>query len=439
MAKAPLRNLLSLIHKRFLQTNPTLSPIPKPRPLIPKRLKIPQNAAAKSVSFFNFLKSYGFSDTQIAEVVKQGPQFVHSRFNKSLKPKLEFFIEKGFEGKLLPQFVALNPLILSRSLESQIKPSLEFLSQFLKIDELLLAIKRSSSWLLTFNLNSVIRPNIELLMNEGVLADRISKLLVFQPRAILQSHARMVYAVKTVKEAGLDPGQPRFIHALRVICSVSESNWKKKVKAFMSVGWTKEDVFNTLRKDPLCLACSERKLKYLMDFYVNTMKLDAKTIISYPKLILHSADRRILARYEALKVLESMKLIKEDKKIVWVLTLSEKKFMDEYITKNKDKVPGLLDMYQQAVKKRKRRKKKKEATDPKSAMYVKQSKTKQEGDPCYWVSGGVSDLDACPVKGQKNNKKKATLKYQCQVSILGPVGYGPTTLPLHHSDCCLNF
>ncbi|KAK8595398.1 hypothetical protein V6N13_016771 [Hibiscus sabdariffa] len=371
MAKAPLRNLLSLIHKRFLQTNPTLSPIPKPRPLIPKRLKIPQNAAAKSVPFFNFLKSYGFSDTQIAGVIKKCPQFVHSRFNKLLKPKLEFFIEKGFEGKLLPQLVASNPLVLSRTLESQIKPCLEFLSQFLEVDDLLFAIKRSS-WLLTFNLNSVIRPNIELLMNEGVSADRISKLLVFQPRVILQSHARMVYAIKTVKEAGLEPGQPRFIHALRVICSVSESNWKKKVKAFMSVGWTKEDVFNTLRKDPLCLACSERKLK------------------------------RILARYEALKVLESMKLIREDKKIVWVLTLSEKKFMDEYITKNKDKVPVLED-------------------HSLTIVYVKQSKTKQEGskneaidpksanfgsvvhgcvDPCYWDSGGVSDLDACPVNGK---------------------------------------
>ncbi|KAG2661236.1 hypothetical protein PVAP13_1KG490405 [Panicum virgatum] len=26
--------------------------------------------------------------------------------------------------------------------------------------------------------------------------------------------------------------------------------------------------------------------------------------------------------------------------------------------------------------------------------------------------------------------------YQSQVSILGPVGYGPTTLPLRHSDFC---
>ncbi|CAA6656758.1 unnamed protein product [Spirodela intermedia] len=30
--------------------------------------------------------------------------------------------------------------------------------------------------------------------------------------------------------------------------------------------------------------------------------------------------------------------------------------------------------------------------------------------------------------------ERGTSLYQSQVSILGPVGYGPTTLPLRHSD-----
>ncbi|KAG2677110.1 hypothetical protein I3843_12G085600 [Carya illinoinensis] len=34
---------------------------------------------------------------------------------------------------------------------------------------------------------------------------------------------------------------------------------------------------------------------------------------------------------------------------------------------------------------------------------------------------------------------EATLIYQSQVSILGPVGYGPTTLPLRHSDLFFSF
>ena len=37
---------------------------------------------------------------------------------------------------------------------------------------------------------------------------------------------------------------------------------------------------------------------------------------------------------------------------------------------------------------------------------------------------------------KKKVKGKPTEFYQSQVSILGPVGYGPTTLPLRHSDGC---
>ena len=38
-------------------------------------------------------------------------------------------------------------------------------------------------------------------------------------------------------------------------------------------------------------------------------------------------------------------------------------------------------------------------------------------------------------KGGKKKTSEAHMKnYQSQVSILGPVGYGPTTLPLRHSD-----
>jgi hypothetical protein len=39
-------------------------------------------------------------------------------------------------------------------------------------------------------------------------------------------------------------------------------------------------------------------------------------------------------------------------------------------------------------------------------------------------------------KGTEKNLKKGKKIYQSQVSILGPVGYGPTTLPLRHSDVC---
>ncbi|XP_017984132.1 PREDICTED: transcription termination factor MTERF8, chloroplastic [Theobroma cacao] len=370
-ATIPSTNLLSLIQKRFLQTQAIPSSASEPPPLgsapsLSKRLQILQTNSPNSSSVLNCLKSHGFEDTQIAKLVGKRPDILNCKVHTKLVPKLRYLIEKGFTGKLLPDLILSNPLILFRGLDSHIKPSFEFLRPFLNGEEMLVAIKRSS-WLLTISRNAILQPNVDLLIRAGIPASRISKLLILQPRVISQSNDRMVYAIKTVKQIGLEPKVPRFIHALRVICSMSESNWKKKVEVFMSLGWSKEEVLNTFKKDPPCLACSENKLRCLMDFYVNTMKSDVKTIIAYSKLLHYSVEKRVHARYIVLKVLESMKLIKEYKKIVWAIVLSEKKFLEAYITKHIDKVPELLDMYHGAVKRRKTIRGKREKFDPKSA------------------------------------------------------------------------
>ncbi|XP_022746234.1 uncharacterized protein LOC111296289 [Durio zibethinus] len=143
MAKIPLRNLLSLTQKRFIQRNPAPSSASKPPPLKSALSPFPKSSP-KSKSVLNCLKSYGFENTQIAILVQKHPKILNCRVNTKLKPKLEYLIQKGFMGKLLPELVVSNPLILFRSLDSLIKSSFEFLSPFLNGEELLVAIKRSS-------------------------------------------------------------------------------------------------------------------------------------------------------------------------------------------------------------------------------------------------------------------------------------------------------
>ena len=155
MANIPLRNIISLIQKRFLQTNPTPSSVSKPAFGLSKRLRISANAVPESRSLFGCLKSYGFGNTQIEKLVEKRPEIENCEVNTKIKPKLEYLIEKGFTCKLLPELIVSNPMILLRSFDSQIKPSFEFLSPFLNAEEMLVAIKRSSSWLRSFNLNSI--------------------------------------------------------------------------------------------------------------------------------------------------------------------------------------------------------------------------------------------------------------------------------------------
>ncbi|PIN01893.1 hypothetical protein CDL12_25595 [Handroanthus impetiginosus] len=59
------------------------------------------------------------------------------------------------------------------------------------------------------------------------------------------------------------------------------------------------------------------------------------------------------------------------------------------------------------------------------SIYLNKSKLKKNGK---------NKKERLERKRREWNELKLALSYQSQVSILGPVGYGPTTLPLRHSD-----
>ncbi|KAJ9129241.1 hypothetical protein P3X46_033971 [Hevea brasiliensis] len=177
-----------------------------------------------------------------------------------------------------------------------------------------------------------LQPKFEYLMKNGFVA-------------IMQKKHRMVYAVNAVKNLGLQPTSRMFVHAVRVMISMSESTWKKKIELLKSIGWSEEKILSAFVRDPLCLACSEEKIKNVMDFYMNTMKLEPHTIIAYPKFLTYAVDKRLRPRYDVLKVLESKKLIEGNRKIEWLFTITEKNFMKNYVNRYADEVPGLLEMY----------------------------------------------------------------------------------------------
>lgn len=103
--------------------------------------------------------------------------------------------------------------------------------------------------------------------------DRFAKLILKQPRVVQQKLDRMVCSVNAAEMLGLEPEAPLFVHALRVILSMNESNWKKKIEVMKSVGWSEEEILAAFKRYPDTLSCSEEKFRRLMDFYVNTLKL----------------------------------------------------------------------------------------------------------------------------------------------------------------------
>lgn len=193
---------------------------------------------------------------------------------------------------------------------------------------------------------SALKPNIDFLLREGLTPDRISKFIVYQPRAAVQSHERVVRAVESVKRLGVEPKSALFIHAVRVMLSMKEANWNRKVEVLRSLGWSEEDVHSTFRRDPTCLGSSEEKIRTVVDFYLNTAKLDLEMIIKYPKFLTYGLDSRLRRRHRVIETLISKGLLKRDKSNGWIFTLSEDSFLRKYVVKHLNEVPGLMEIYE---------------------------------------------------------------------------------------------
>ncbi|OAY53321.1 uncharacterized protein LOC110613684 [Manihot esculenta] len=370
MANTLIRNLLSQVQKRFLlasaipfSSNPTWptttsSPSFKVQCLV-NSSGIPLGSALldskKSQSVFEVFKAHNFSDAHVARLIEKRPAVLHCRVSKNLQPKFEYLVQNGFVGELLPELIVSNPTILRRALDAHIKPSFEFLRSYLCTNDKIVAAIKRCTWLLTFDLKGRMKPNIDFLIQEGVPPHILEYLIKSHPRTLMQKHDRIVYAVNVVKNLGIEPKSRSFVHSVRVMTSMSESTWKNKVELMKSFGWSEEQILSAFVREPLCLACSEEKIKNVMDFYMNTMKLEPNTIIVYPKFLMYAVDKRLRARHDVLKVLESKELIEGKRKIEWLLTITEKKFLKNYVNKYADEVPGLLEAYVGAKKAKKKR------------------------------------------------------------------------------------
>ncbi|KAL6326924.1 hypothetical protein AAG906_012531 [Vitis piasezkii] len=319
MAKLPLKSLLCLMQNASSQHLQPSQPY--------------ENKPQKHESVLELLKSLGFSNTHIAKLVSRYPLILQSQVDK-LKLKIEYLHDNGLVGPVLHELIVSNPNILRRSLDKHIKPSLDFLKEFLETNEKIVTAIKRGSWLLSFDLKGILKPNTFLLIKEGVPCKRISQLITLQPRAIMQNVDRMLYATERARSLDIKPTDSTYVTAIPVILSMTESTWKRKVELYKKFGWTKLRFSKLSNVNHILWLVQRRK-----------SRLKPSAIATYPRLLLYSFDARIQPRFNVLNILASKKLLKTHKKIAWLLTQSEAKFLTNYVNKYLDQVPDLLELY----------------------------------------------------------------------------------------------
>ncbi|XP_020599595.1 transcription termination factor MTERF4, chloroplastic-like [Phalaenopsis equestris] len=307
--------------------------------------KFTLKATGNSDSFLSLLRSHGFTQTQIANIVTSYPTLLNFNPEKIIKPKLQFFLSAGFSNADLVKFISNDPHILNFSLENMIKPNFQMLKSILGSDREVDIAIRNSSRLLRIRLDKVMLPNMKTLRDIGVPPHNIVKLATFHPRSMMKSPAHFTESVDLLKTIGFDASKPLFTLGINALSVLSKSSWAKKLDFYGRFGWSEKDTLSAFKKYPYCMSYSEEKIKQTMVFFVEKLKFDPSSVAERPVLLSFSFEKRVAPRHKIFCMLASKGLTKKNMDFRTFLIVPEKKFIDNYVTRYACQVPEVLILY----------------------------------------------------------------------------------------------
>ncbi|MED6106457.1 hypothetical protein PIB30_005092 [Stylosanthes scabra] len=298
----------------------------------------------KPDSVIELLRSFGFSDLQIHNVIRKTPRILVSKPQETLLPKLQFLISKGASQSQLARIIDLNPLILLRSLEKHLIPTFDLLTNFIGSEERTLnSLKRGPQILTCY----MFHQNINLLVDSGVREISIARLLRQWPWLLSFNFQCIKRAVEEVIEIGIDPPKANFVPALYAKL-LPKSTWDKKVEFYKRFGLTDDNIREAFVKHPFCMMLSEQKIEATMGFFLKELGWESVQVARRPVLLALNLDKRIVPRAAVVKILISNGVIRSGRHLS-AYTAKEETFFEKYVNRFKDQAPKLLKVYREKM------------------------------------------------------------------------------------------
>ncbi|KAJ0978066.1 hypothetical protein J5N97_013540 [Dioscorea zingiberensis] len=293
-------------------------------------------------SVLALLRSYGFSKPHITSLISRRPNLLLANPEKTIKPKLDFFLSVGFSD--LPTLLSSSPNLLLWSLENRMIPNLNLLKTLLGTDADVTAAVKKSRCLLISDLRKVLLPRLEFLKQNEVSMPVILKLITMHPRCLLKSSNWFTGSITTIKAMGINPSSSIFAHALGVLDKLPKIVWERKLGTYSALGWSKEDIISAFAKHPYCMSVSDEKITANVEFIRGTLGWETVYLVKNPVVISLSLEKRIVPRCAVLGVLVSKKLLKLKGGVrARHLMMSQTRFMEAFVNKFQSEAPEVLD------------------------------------------------------------------------------------------------
>ncbi|KAL8514316.1 hypothetical protein ACS0TY_013433 [Phlomoides rotata] len=288
-------------------------------------------------------------------MVKCRPGILLSNLETNIKPKFEILQSIRCSESELSELIANNPTILTRG-KSSIVHSLSVLKGLVGSDDEVGNLVRISGWFLSTNLVKTMVPNVEFLVGCGIPLEQIIRFMYTYPRFILKDPEMIRRSVEKADKMGVRRGLKIFFHAVRVVSSMSNKTWEKKLQAFRDLGFSEEDilrVFRAFRQAPPVFSISPMKMKRIEKVVLATGKYDISCIINSPTALCRSIENWYKRRLQVLQILETKNLITDWPSFTTLRRMPEREFFRKFVAPYIDEV-GLVYEKTVAVEGKKR-------------------------------------------------------------------------------------
>ncbi|PON67934.1 Mitochodrial transcription termination factor [Parasponia andersonii] len=289
---------------------------------------------------------YGFSETHIRSMILMSPQILFSNVDKTLRPKLEVLEQLGIEGYDLGKFISKNATVLTRSLEKKLIPCIEILKEILGGDEsgrdFMQVLK--CRWILWSDPQRLLA-NCTFLESCGIVGPHLALILKREPRIFLMKESELRELVSRVLDMGFLQGSKMFTHGFYIVSSLSEETTKEKLNLVRSFGFSEGECLEMFRRAPVLFRTSKEKLKFGIDFFLNTVEFKKSVLINSPWLLMSSMEKRVIPRYKVLQVLKLRRVFKKEPSFYNVLQCTEAEFLQNFVFRWSDDVDELLVAY----------------------------------------------------------------------------------------------
>lgn len=285
----------------------------------------------------------GMSPATVARLVAAHPPVIKS---STIDAKIDFYLrELGLTAAEVRRFVLASPYrFLNPGLDGRLRPNHRILRDLLGSNENVLTAVKQSIELIYENLEVVLLPKLQALRDYGVTEDVLVKLVITHPKALVNRSSRFNEGLAAMKDFGVSPSSGIFPYAFGVFAKIYQAKWDRRVENYLSLGWTQEQVMRAFIRHPYCMSVSDNKVRQLMGFLSEKLGWDPEYVTSCPTVLSFSYEKRVLPRYKVLKILLSRGVLKNGIRMGH-LTISEKKFMENYVTRHQDVIPEVLEAY----------------------------------------------------------------------------------------------